>query len=77
MRAIGLIIVGMFAGLAWSVEAKQCPADPFLASKTIWNWGEFRTGEVRTGVHPCGRKMTCIGGKISGNVIIKRSCHWD
>ena len=77
MRFAILVIVFALLG-PFAAHAKQCPTDPILASKTIWNWGEFRSGEVRTGVHPCGRQMTCIGGKIvGGKTVIKRSCHWD
>lgn len=80
MRAVrGALLIGsyvLFTSVAHA--AGKCPADPFIASKAIWNWGDFRSGEVRSGVHPCGRKMTCIGGKIvSGKTVIKRSCHWD
>jgi hypothetical protein len=64
MRAKALLII--FASLLASsaCHAGQCPADPFKASKAIWNWGDIPTGAVRTGVHPCGRKMTCVGGAV-------------
>jgi hypothetical protein len=55
--------------------ANRCPADPFKASKAIWNWGDLRTGETKTAKHPCGRQMTCIGGRF--DPLVRRSCHWD
>lgn len=58
-----------------AIAASKCPADPFKASTALWNWGDLRTGEVRTGTHPCGRKITCNGGKF--NPLVRRSCHWD
>jgi hypothetical protein len=74
-RALGLIVASSVIVSASAGYAKQCPADPFKASTALWNWGELRTGEVRTGVHPCGRKITCIGGRF--DPLVRRSCHWD
>jgi hypothetical protein len=56
-------------------HAGKCPADTFAASKAIWNWGDVPTGQVQTAMHPCGRQMTCIGGKF--HPLVRRSCHWD
>jgi hypothetical protein len=72
-RAILLIFASVLAASA--AHAGQCPADPFKASKAIWNWGDIPTGQVRTGKHPCGRQMTCTGGKFEP--LVRRSCHWD
>lgn len=56
-------------------HAMQCPADPFKASKAIWNWGDLQTGETKTARHPCGRLMTCTGGRFEP--LVRRSCHWN
>jgi hypothetical protein len=42
---------------SFPAQAGKCPADPFKASTALWNWGDLRTGEVRTCVHPCGRNV--------------------
>jgi|GEM_PF-2263182 len=68
-------ILAPSAGHAKTSHAKKCPADPYKASQAVWNWGLIRTGEQATAVHPCGRKITCIGGRF--DPAVKRSCHWD
>ena len=76
MRAGALLLIVTASVLApTSAFAGKCPADPYMASKTIWNWGILKTGQLATGTHPCGRKITCIGGSFQP--LIKRSCHWD
>ena len=55
--------------------AGKCPADPYKASQAVWNWGILKTGELATAEHPCGRKITCIGGRFQP--LVRRSCHWD
>jgi hypothetical protein len=73
-RALPLIIFALLL-VPSAGHAAQCPADPFKASKAIWNWGDLQTGETKTAKHPCGRQMTCTGGRF--DPLIKRSCHWD
>jgi len=71
-RALLLIVVILF--LAPSAGyAKECPADPYKASQTIWPLGVLTMGQEKTAMHPCGRKITCIGGRFDPDV--KRSCH--
>ncbi len=55
--------------------AKGCPADPYKASQAIWPLGALGWRQSATAMHPCGRKITCIGGRFDPD--IKRSCHWD
>ena len=76
----GLLLLILFVAVPALVApsagyAGRCPADPFKASTALWNWGDMRTGQVKTGLHPCGRKITCTGGKF--NPLVRRSCHWD
>ena len=76
MRKGALLLIFVASVLASSSAfAGKCPADPFKASKTVWNWGILKTGQQATAMHPCGRKITCIGGSFQPD--IKRSCHWD
>lgn len=75
MRKTVLLFMLVSLLVSSASDARQCPANASKASKTIWNWGELRTGQVKTGFHPCGRKMTCNGGKFEP--LVHRSCHWD
>jgi hypothetical protein len=56
--------------------AKQCPADPYKASVAVWQFGALTYQRPATAIHPCGRKITCIGGRTEPPVV-KRQCHWD
>lgn len=58
-----------------AVQAKGCPANPRNASLALWPGGSIRTGQTVTGTHPCGRKLTCTGGKPG--VFASRQCRWD
>ena len=69
-----LLVIAAFLSIP-AAHASRCPADPFSASKAIWNWGDLQTGETKTAKHPCGRQMTCTGGKF--NPVVRRTCHWD
>ena len=73
-KAFPLMVVASLLAAPSTGYAGNCPADPFKASKTVWNWGILKTGQQATAVHPCGRKITCIGGSFQPD--IKRSCHW-
>jgi hypothetical protein len=75
MRTGALLVVAASVLAPSSAYAGKCPADPFKASQVVWNWGILKPGEQATGVHPCGRKITCIGGRF--DPVVKRSCHWD
>ena len=68
------IVVAILAPTA--VYAQRCPADPFTASKALWKWGDVRTGQTKTGRHPCGKQITCIGGRLEPT-LVRRQCHWD
>ena len=75
MRA-KLIYLAALAALAFpaDVSAGQCPTDPLKASTALWNWGDIQYGTTKTGVHPCGRKITCSGGKFTPKIL--RGCRW-
>ncbi len=75
MSARSLLLIVVISLLApCACYAAQCPADPYKASQTIWPLGVLTKGQEKTAVHPCGRKITCIGGRFDPDV--KRSCHW-
>ena len=76
MRAIRLLMILIASLLLPSVAyAAKCPADPYKASQVVWPLGALTYRQPSTAVHPCGRRITCIGGKFDPDV--KRSCHWD
>ncbi len=78
MRATALLILAasLIAIAPSAGDAKSCPANALKASTAIWPFGVLETGVTRTGTHPCGRQMTCVGGKW-GPPQILRQCHWD
>jgi hypothetical protein len=57
-------------------HAASCPSNAFRASTAIWKFGDIPTGQTRTARHPCGKQITCVGGKINPPKILRR-CHWD
>lgn len=80
LRAARLVIILIVPFLVPSASyAKGCPSDPVLASEVVWPWGALIYGSPVTAVHPCGRKITCIGGNkqtgIPGSGHI-RTCYW-
>lgn len=54
--------------------AQSCPTDASRASYSIWAGGSIRYKQTKTGTHPCGRKMRCVGGSNAQN--IPRKCTW-
>ena len=56
------------------VQAQTCPRNATRASMQMWPAGSLLPGQSVTGTHPCGRRITCIGGRP--NVIGSRSCSW-
>ncbi|HVX99601.1 MAG TPA: hypothetical protein VHA55_07400 [Pseudorhodoplanes sp.] len=73
MRFILLATLFLFAAVT-SAQAAGCPKDPTRASLAVWPPNSIRTGSSVTGVHPCGRAITCTGGVP--NEIRTRSCRW-
>jgi hypothetical protein len=57
-----------------TAQAQNCPADASKASRTLWASGSISTGKSVSGMHPCGRRITCTGGTSSGRG--SRNCHW-
>jgi hypothetical protein len=55
--------------------AASCPGQPLKASFELWPAGQLNYGETRTGVHPCGKSVTCIGGNTHRGV--PRTCKWS
>jgi len=62
------------AGSEPLTTAQSCPADASRASYSIWAGGSIRYKQVKSGTHPCGRKMRCVGGSNAQN--IPRKCRW-
>lgn len=73
MRFILLAMLFLVAA-APLAQAATCPKDATRASLAVWPPNSIRTGSSVTGVHPCGRAITCTGGVP--NEIRTRSCRW-
>lgn len=54
------------------VVAKSCPKDASSASYALWAANSLRN--TVTGIHPCGRRLTCTPGQV--NVKGSRKCRW-
>jgi hypothetical protein len=83
LRAIRLLMILVASLLVPSAcYAKGCPSDLYKAGKEIWTPGTLTYGSAATAVHPCGRKITCIGGKFNafgdpqGPGGVPRKCYW-
>ncbi len=57
-----------------SAFAAHCPASATEASQAIWPAGTIPHNQLRSAIHPCGKRITCSGGKLNSNV--KRTCSW-
>ena len=66
MRVI-LLISALYAcgDMASAAHAASCPSSAFRASTAIWKFGDIPPGQTRTARHPCGKQITCVGGKIN------------
>jgi hypothetical protein len=64
-------LLGLSAGVA---QAASCPTDAAKASYAIWYKGQLQMKVEATGMHPCGRQMTCTGGSVKRRV--ERICRW-
>ena len=72
IRALVLLLAGLLAPTL--VHAQGCPAEAREASRAIWASGSISSGKSVTATHPCGRRITCTGGK--GGAAGTRSCRW-
>jgi hypothetical protein len=76
VRLLMILVVSLLVPSAG--HAKECPADPYKASEVVWAWGALIYGSPVTAMHPCGRKITCIGGNkdpgLPGGQ--HRKCYW-
>jgi hypothetical protein len=57
-----------------AAAAQKCPSSATSASTALWPKGSIRTGQSKTGTHPCGRRITCMGGVSTAKG--SRSCRW-
>lgn len=75
MRTISLLLLtaAMLSTGSAIAQNKKCPSNDTRASVAIWPRGAISAGEEKTGAHPCGRRMTCIGGRDNRS---SRICHW-
>jgi hypothetical protein len=76
MRVLAFASI-LVAGISFAPHpglAQKCPANANEASSAVWPKGAIRTGKTVTGKHPCGRRITCVGG--SQNARGSRSCRW-
>ena len=72
---IALTAAAIILAAPSAVAAKSCPASPRDASLALWPGNSIPTGQTVTGIHPCGRRLTCTGG-MHGKFTSRR-CHWD
>jgi hypothetical protein len=69
-----LIALAVVAAPALAAAA-SCPENARNASLALWAGGTIPTEKTVTGTHPCGRRLSCVGG-IPGN-FASRECHWE
>ena len=55
--------------------AASCPSEALKAGLELWPVGQVNCGETKTGTHPCGKSVTCIGGNTHRGV--PRTCKWS
>ncbi len=55
-------------------QANKCQTDASDASFALWPRGSISTGQTKTGMHPCGKRIKCAGGKQ--NASGTRTCQW-
>ena len=70
-----LIVPCLAFGIALApalAHAQSCPKDASAASYAVWAANTLRNDV--TGVHPCGRRLTCARGLV--NVKGSRKCRW-
>jgi hypothetical protein len=70
---IGLAVVLCYATSNFALAGK-CPANATEASRVIWRDRSIPHDQMRSAVHPCGKRITCSGGSSTRNT--KRSCSW-
>jgi hypothetical protein len=61
-------------GVNPSFAAPNCPSSALKAGFELWPVGQLPFGETRSGSHPCGKSVTCIGGNPHRGVL--RTCEW-
>jgi hypothetical protein len=74
MACIVVLPFVAFTPSAGHAQAQKCPASAFKASTAIRPFGALKPGETKTGWHPCGKQITCIGGNFHPKIL--RQCHW-
>jgi hypothetical protein len=70
--AIAAGLISLTASVA--TAAGQCPANAAKASTDIWPAGFLKMDQLETGMHPCGKQMSCHGGNPRRG--IGRRCQW-
>lgn len=77
MRVLLFAIFTLFAAGLPPAQAQvaraACPVDAEKASYSIWPAGSLPAGTVRQRLHPCGRRLECIGARPTD---AKRTCRW-
>jgi hypothetical protein len=67
-----IVILGLAPSLTY---AGACPANALKASQTIWGFGALTPDRPATARHPCGKEITCYGGKFPPHEQARR-CYW-
>jgi hypothetical protein len=65
----------LLSASADAMAQERCPDDANKASLAVWPGGAVRTGRTVTAKHPCGRQLSCVGGR-QGSSGIPRNCRW-
>jgi hypothetical protein len=77
MRALLLAVIALFAAGLPPAHAQvvrpACPVDAEKAGYSIWPAGSLPASAVRQGLHPCGRRLECIGARPTD---ARRTCRW-
>ena len=73
---LSLLVLFALASSSEKSLAAQCPADAFKASMAVWPFGALGYKETQTKMHPCGRRITCVGGNFHESKIL-RKCRWE
>jgi hypothetical protein len=74
MRVVLAAAAILLAASSFPAHA-ACPANATDASMAVWPPSSIPTGVQVSGTHPCGRKITCNGGRAGQKAT--RICRWQ
>jgi hypothetical protein len=74
MRAMFALAAAVCLLAPLPARAAGCPANATKASFAVWPPSTIPSGRTVSTMHPCGRRLTCVGG-IAG-AYASRRCRW-